>query len=353
MIKLWDIFRYFLILGTIGFGGPIALASHMKSDLVDGKGWLTKEEYLSGLAIATALPGPVAFQLGIYCGWIRRGIIGGLVAGFSFILSPFLLCLLLGLFYQRFRSFDWMNHLFYGIAPVIMALLWNACFKLGQTTITDKKLLWLATVAFVVAFFFKFNFIYLLLIAGLTGALLYGNPSRKLFSLTWPLFIFFFKTGLFNFGSGLAIVPFLQHFVVDQYHWISQQAFLDSVAVGMMTPGPVLITATMVGFLTEGLRGAAVATAGIFLPSFVLIFVGAPLLRRYQHNTHLQGFIKGITAAMIAVIAASIVGLTHQTCHDIPTALLGLAAFFILQRWKIADPILVIAGGLVGLLHHF
>ncbi len=354
MIRLAEIFRYFLYLGTCGFGGPLGLAAHMKKDLVEKRGWLTEREYLDGLAAATVLPGPIAFQLGIYCGWVRRNIIGGIVAGLAFIITPFLLCVFLGFFYQKYRSLPWMGDLFYGVAPVVLALIWNACLKMGKTTLKDLKSVSIFIISFYVAFQFRFNFIYLLLSAGILSALLdYRKPSHTLNSLSWPLFIFFFKAGLFIFGSGLVIVPFLQQFVVDQFHWINQQAFLDGVSIGMISPGPVLITATFVGFLADGFSGACAATAGIFLPSFLLIFAGAPLLKRYQNNSHLQKFADGITASVIAVIAASTAHLTQQVIIDWPTGIVMIVCFLLLRRWNILDPLLVGGGALFGLLWKF
>ena len=351
MIRLVEIFRYFLYLGTCGFGGPLGLAAHMKKDLVEKKNWITEQEYLDGLAAATILPGPIAFQLGIYCGWVRRNILGGIVAGVSFIITPFFLCVLLGFLYQKYRSLPWMGSLFYGVAPVVLALIWNACLKLGKTTLKNTGSVAIFIVSFYIAFRFQFNFIYLLLGAGILNAIInYRKISNVCMSLYWPLFFFFFKAGLFIFGSGLVIVPFLQQFVVEQFHWINSQAFLDGISIGMISPGPVLITATFVGFLTAGFSGACVATAGIFLPSFILIFAGAPLLKRYQKNTHLQNFVRGITAAVVAVIAASTAHLTQQIAADLPTILVIVVTLCLLRWRNIPDPMLVGAGALFGLL---
>ena len=169
-------------------------------------------------------------------------------------------------------------------------------------------------------------------------------------SLHWPLFVFFFKAGLFIFGSGLVIVPFLREFVVNQYHWLGEQAFLDSISVGMISPGPVLITATFVGFLTERFSGALIATAGIFLPSFLLVFIGAPILRKYRSNLYLQGFVQWISVAVLAVIAATSVSLTQKILIDFFSISIFVISFSVLRWKKIPDPFLVLAGALAGFL---
>jgi len=351
VISIRQIFGYFFWLGATGFGGPVALIAHIKTDWVDRKKWMTEEEYLEGLGMATALPGPIASQLAIYCGWLKKGLWGGTVAGVSFIIIPFLICVGLGFLYQRYQTFAWMENLFYGIAPVIAALIANACLKLAKTTIKNKTLAILFAVVFGIVFFSRFNFVYLLLAVGTLGAIIHAKkPVTKMLSLHWPLFIFFFKAGLLIFGSGLVILPFLQQFVVHQYQWISEQAFLDSIAVGMMTPGPVLITATFVGFLVEGIGGAFTATAGMFLPSLLLIFAAAPLLRRHKNHRWLAGFIQWISVGVASVLAATSIGILQKSIIDWPTVAIALLAFLTLQRFRIPDPILVAIGGLTGLL---
>lgn len=376
----FDIALYFLRLGALGFGGPVALANHMRADLVDQRRWLTPQEYDEGLAIATACPGPLAYQLGIYCGFILRGLEGAIAAAISFAVAPFVIVVVAGWFYVRYESAWEVRALFYGVGPVVVALIVKACWNLAQKTIKSDVLAWaVAAIACAITLVVQRELTIIFVVAGILGIFLFARrptstPGAADPSMTKPvisravapifaalplglgavvpmqLFWFFFRTGLLVFGSGLVIVPFLKAYVVDQYHWLDERQFLDSVAIGMMTPGPVVITATFVGYLMSGLGGAFGATLGIFSPSFIFTVAGTPLLRRYRSNARLQGFVRGVTVAVVGVLIGTSYLVGKSAIGDLLTIALGIgalaAALFVK---KLPDPLLVALGAVIGL----
>ena len=374
-----DIARYFLALGGLGFGGPVALANHMRVDLVDRRGWLTPQEYDEGLAIATACPGPLAYQLGIYSGYVLQGLWGALAAALSFAAAPFVIVVAAGYFYVRFENAWEVRGLFYGVGPVVVALIVKACWNLAQKTIKTDVLAWVvAAIACAITLVVQKELTIIFLAAGILGIFAFPKASKPqseapetgkgvvtravapLFgvlaigsnpALSLQLFWFFFRTGLLVFGSGLVIVPFLRTYVVDQYHWLGERQFLDSVAIGMMTPGPVVITATFVGFLMNGLAGAVAATVGIFSPSFLFTVAGTPLLRKYRSNARLQGFVRGVTVAVVGVLVGTSYLVGSTAIGDALTIALAVAALgAALFVKRLPDPVLVAAGALVGLV---
>ncbi|HEY1992662.1 MAG TPA: chromate efflux transporter [Gammaproteobacteria bacterium] len=359
---------YFLKLGALGFGGPVALANHMRRDLVEGRQWISELEYEDGLAIATACPGPLAYQLGVYCGYVRFGWRGAALVALTFALAPFIIVTLFAALYVRFAGAWELRALFYGVAPVIVALILKASWQLGRKTLKADAVAWLfAVTAAVVTVLLRKELIGLFLGAGLAGSLWFSRskalpPPRPAAGALLAfagagapapaakLFLFFFKTGLLVFGSGLVIAPFLKTYVVDQYHWLTDRQFLDAVAVGMVTPGPVVITATFVGYLLDGFMGGIAATAGIFAPSVLLTIVAAPLLRRYRKNPQVQGFVQGIVAAVVGALLGTTLLVARSAIGDVFTALLALAALvLVLKMGKLPEPLLVLGGALAGL----
>ena len=361
---------YFLRLGATGFGGPVALANYIRRDWVEAHGWISDQEYNEGLAIATACPGPLAYQLGVYCGYISQGFAGGVVAAVAFGLPPFLIVLAVAWLYARFANATALRALFYGVGPVVVGLILRACWNLGTKTIgKDVIAIAIAAIACAITAILEKEPTLVLLAAGIFGALFFVPMTAKRtaacvaplplallasFGKIAPasaLFLFFFRTGLLVFGSGLVIVPFLQAYVVDDFHWLTQQQFLDAVAVGMISPGPVVISATFVGYLVAGLSGAAAATAGIFLPSVLFTLVGTPLLRRYRTNPHLQGFVRGISVAVVGVLVGTVYLVGKSTVVDVLTVLLAAGALGAPFVWrKLPDQVLVLIGALAGLI---
>ena len=345
---------YFLRLGALGFGGPVALANLMRRDLVEARGWITPDEYEDGLALAAACPGPLAYQLGIYCGYVRFGVIGALAVAVAFGLPPFLLVTAGAALYQKFAG-DWhIRALFYGIAPVVVALIVKACWNLGAKTLRRDVRAWVfAVVACAITAILQREIAPLFIAAGLLGIVVFGGPLRSspALSVVPQLFVFFFKTGLLVFGSGLVIVPFLKTQVVDQYHWLSDRTFLDAVAVGMISPGPVVITATFVGYLLAGFPGAAAATAGIFSPPVLFVILATPLLLRYRTHPALRGFIRGVSTAVVGVLVGTTWLVGRTAVVDWTTAIICIiAALIVVFLKRVPEPLVIVAGGIAGLI---
>jgi len=383
--SLWALARYFLRLGALGFGGPVALANAMRRDLVEERRWLGDGEYDDGLAIAAACPGPLAYQLGVYCGYIRHGIAGGIAAAAAFALVPYLLVTTIAWGYVRLGDAWQIRALFYGIAPVVVSLILKACWNLGRKTLRRDWLAWLFfALSCAITVMVERELTVLFLIAGALGSVLFAPPAASLdatppaartagpktaglpalapaaaaaggiSALTVKIFWFFFKTGMLVFGSGLVIVPFLKTYIVDQYHWLDNRQFLDSVAIGMISPGPVVITATFVGFLLDGWAGATAATIGMFAPAVLLTVLATPLLLRYGRSRRLRGFIRGITVTVVGVLVGTtfLVGRTAITDWlTAAVAVLSLAALFLWNR--LPEPLLVALGGVLGIAAHW
>ena len=356
---------YFLRLGLTGFGGPVALANAMRRDLVDRNGWLRADEYEEGLAIATACPGPLAYQLGVYCGYILHGAFGALAVAGAFAAAPFIVVVIVAALYTHFGATIWLRGLFYGVGPVVIALIVRSCWDLGRKTLRDDRIAYIfAAVACTITIVLQQELTAIFIAAGVAGIFLFYRPKRKpvVLSSLAPLafgayqtvapaklFWFFFKTGFLVFGSGLVVVPFLKAYVVDQYHWLSNQAFLDAVAVGIVSPGPVVITATFVGYLNHQLLGAFAATAGMFAPSVIFVLIGTPVLRRYRQHSRVQGFIRGITVAVVGVLVGTSYLVARSSIHDAFAIVLLCATLLVLwSRSKVPEPALVGAGALCG-----
>ena len=353
MATLSQFILYFLRLGALGFGGPVALANSMRRDLVEARGWLTPEEYEDGLALAAACPGPLAYQLAVYCGYIRFGVTGGLAVAIAFGLPPFILVTIAAALYVRYTGNWQLRALFYGIAPVVVALIVKACWNLGKRTLRDDRIAWaFAIVSCAVTAIVERELAWMFVTAGLVGIIVFGRQiaSRSTAMSVAPLFLFFFKTGLLVFGSGLVIVPFLKAQVVDQYHWITNREFLDSVAIGMISPGPVVITATFVGYLMSGLAGALAATIGIFAgPVLITIFL-TPLLLRYRKDPRVAGFVRGVSVTVVGVLVGTTVLVGREAIGDWLTGAIALASLAIIVFLeRIPEPAVIALGGVIGL----
>jgi chromate transporter len=382
--SMWALARYFLRLGALGFGGPVALANAMRRDLVEQRRWLSEAEYDDGLAIAAACPGPLAYQLGVYCGYIRHGIPGGFAVAGAFALAPYLLVTATAWCYVRLGDAWQIRALFYGIAPVVVSLILKACWNLGKKTLRRDGLAWLFfALSCAITVILERELTVLFLVAGALGTVLFAPPAAAaapppaggtpapataklpalapaaaaaggISALTAKIFWFFFKTGMLVFGSGLVIVPFLKTYIVDQYHWLDNRQFLDSVAIGMISPGPVVITATFVGFLLDGWAGATAATIGMFAPAVLLTVLATPLLLRYGRSRRLRGFIRGITVTVVGVLVGTTFLVGRTAITDWPTATVAVLTLAALFLWKrLPEPLVVALGGLLGIAAHW
>jgi chromate transporter len=366
-----EIVAYFLRLGTLGFGGPVALCGLMEKELVGERGWLTKEEMRDAIAVSQALPGPLAIQVGIFIAYLRGGFWGAWAGGWAFILPNFLIVAALGALYVHFGGLSWMTAVFYGVSPAVIALILHSCWRLAKLGMEDWLQWLIAIVCFGVTIWLQAEVAILFIGAGILGILYYGSPFRggkeptgmlalaplavgtskePTLGVLGQLSAFFLKAGSLTFGSGLVIVPFLEKGLVQQYGWLDGREFLVAVAVGMMSPGPVVITATFVGYLVAGFWGSLVSTISIFLPSFILILVVAPILVRHRGNANVQGFVKGAYAAAIGTILGACVLLGKIAIGDWLTALIAAGSLAVLFRWKVSNPLLVGITAAIGLV---
>jgi chromate transporter len=354
--------RYFLRLGALGFGGPIALVGAMHQDLVEGRGWLSEAEYQEGMALAQLSPGPLATQLCIYIGYIRDGWSGAVLTGLAFVLPSFLMVVTLGWGYVRYGGAGWMQAVFYGIGAAVIGLISRSGWNLARKTLREDVLLWAIALLLAVSTVLTGREIAWLILAGGLVNWLWRSPPRWLRRGATPLegasallllqlLGFFSYAGSFVFGSGLAIVPFLHGGVVQQHHWLTEGQFLDAVAVAMITPGPVVITTGFIGYLVAGFTGACVAAAATFLPCFLFTVIPAPWFRRHGDQPWLKAAVGGITAGAVGAIIGAVVVLGRGSIRDLPTALIALTALAVAVRLRrIPEPVIVLAAAAAGLL---
>jgi chromate transporter len=370
---LREFLSYFVWLGMSGFGGPIALAGYMQRDLVEDRRWISKQDYVEGLALAQLAPGPLAAQLAIYLGWVRAGNLGATLVSAAFVLPSFLMVLALSAFYVRFGGLPWMQGVFYGIGAAVIAIIGRSAYKLVHMTLghdwplwglfalsavvtawTESEVVWLFVLSGVVALVIKTRprhgsraaavaLVPTWLIAGLAGPASVGT--------FWKIALYFAEAGTFVFGSGLAIVPFLYGGVVGQFHWLTERQFLDAVAVAMITPGPVVITVAFIGYLVAGPIGATLAAGGVFLPCYLFVIIPAKYFRRSAKDPRVKAFVDGVTAAATGAIAGAAFVLGRRAIIDVPTALIGFVTLLALVYVrKVPEPVVILAAGAVGLL---
>lgn len=366
---------YMLRLGSLGFGGPVALAGYMHRDLVEERRWIAEADYKEGLALAQLMPGPLAAQLAMYLGYVRYRILGATVVGLAFVVPSFLMVVALGWAYVRYGGLGWMQAVFYGVGAAVIGIIAMSAYKLTAKSIGRDPLLWaiylVAAAATVVT---ETEMAWLFIAAGVIAWLRRAPPrwlrggmgglvaaplsaASVLSADDWTrlaqIAAFFAKAGAFVFGSGLAIVPFLYGGVVTQYHWLNDRQFVDAVAVAMITPGPVVITVGFIGYIVAGLPGACVAALATFLPCYLFTILPAPYFKKYGKLPALAAFVNGVTAAAIGAITGAVIVLAKRSIVDLPTAILALATLVALWRFrKLPEPVIVAAAAVVGLLAH-
>jgi chromate transporter len=371
-VRIWDLVRYYLYLGALGFGGPVALCGQMEKELVQDRKWVTKDELREGIAVCQSMPGPLAIQVGIYVSYLRGGFWGAWAGGWAFILPNFVIVSTLGALYVHFGDLSPVRAIFYGVSPAVIALILHSCYRLAKLGMEDALQWVIAGACLIITVALQAEVAILFIAAGIIGILYYGTLFRTVRAKTLPFFaavpatagafgspsgsilakllVFFLKAGSLTFGSGLVIVPFLEKGLVQQTGWLNERQFLVAVAMGMLSPGPVVITATFVGYLVGGFWGSLVSTVGIFLPSFLLVLIVAPILIRHRANRNVQGFVKGAYAAAIGTILGASILLGKIAIGDWLTGLIGLISLLVLFRWKVSNPILVAATAIVGLI---
>ena len=365
---------YALKLGTIGFGGPVALVGYMYRDLVERRRWIGEEDYKEGLALAQLMPGPLAAQLAIYLGYVHYRILGATVIGVSFVLPSFLMVLALGWAYVRYGGLAWMQAVFYGVGAAVVGIMVISAHKLTVKTVGSDRLLWVIYLGLAGVTVVTESEIGWLFIAAGVVVWLRRAPPRWLrgselgaamaapltqaaaigTTFDWPLLtrigLFFAEAGAFVFGSGLAIVPFLYGGVVTQNHWLTERQFVDAVAVAMITPGPVVITVGFIGYLIAGLPGAVVAALATFLPCYLLTILPAPYFKKYGKLPALIAFVAGVTAAAVGAIAGAVVVLARRSVTDVPTIILAVGTVALLWKFKkLPEPVIVVVAAIIGI----
>ena len=377
--SLADITLYFLKLGTWGFGGPVALVGHMNRDLVEEKKWISEEEYKEGLALAQLAPGPLAAQLGIYIGFLNYGLLGATLTGVAFVIPSFIMVVLLGIAYQLYGGLTWMQAVFYGVGAAVIGIISLSAYKLTIKSISkfeiaaikNKWLLWLFyMLTIIITVVTQQENILMFLICGTIYMLIKAPPKwlKKTSAISvitvagtgfWhykpdtlqQIAWFFIKAGTFVFGSGLAIVPFLHSGVVNEFGWLNEHQFVDSVAVAMITPGPVVITVGFIGYLVAGFPGACVAALATFLPCYFFTVALAPSFKKIAGNASIKAFVEGITAAVVGALVGSVIVIATRSVVDIITAAIAVATVIALIYVKrLPEPIVIAIAAVIGLI---
>jgi chromate transporter len=378
--SLWQLVQYMAKLGTVGFGGPVALVGYMYRDLVEERKWISESDYKEGLTLSQLMPGPLAAQLGIYLGYVHYGITGATLAGIAFVLPSFLMVVALGAAYMAYGGLTWMQAVFYGVGAAVIGIIALSAYKLTTKSVGKDKLLWaIFAVAAAVTIVTESESVWVFLVAGVLVWLVRAPPrllpkggSAAVIglpglgdhlstacavgsTLDWTVLsqiaIFFAEAGAFVFGSGLAIVPFLYGGVVNNHHWLTERQFVDAVAVAMITPGPVVITVGFIGYLVAGFAGAAVAALATFLPCYLFTIIPAPYFRKHGKKPAIVAFVDGCTAAAIGTIAGAVVVLGKRSIVDVPTALLMVVTIVLLWKVKkISEPVIVALAAVAGLV---
>ncbi|HEX9967171.1 MAG TPA: chromate efflux transporter [Solirubrobacterales bacterium] len=368
-----SIFLRFLKFGCLAWGGPAAQIAMIKHECVDEEGWVDEETFKRTLAVYQVLPGPEAHELCVFFGRLRGGKLGGFLAGLGFMLPGFLLMLGLSALYVEADLAGHLDELFYGLTAAVGAIVARALVRLSGAFVTDLPLALIAAAAFALTLFAEAAFVLVLLGGGLAYEL-WSNASRwrgrvSSLALPGPLLlglavgaialplgaeIFFegLKAGLLTFGGAFTVIPFLQESAVEGQGWLTDEQFVDGLAIGGVLPAPLIIFSTFVGYLAGGLGGGLLMTVGIFLPAFVLPIFFHRFLVAAAENERIRAFLLGVAAAVIGLIAAVTVEIVETSVVDVPTALLAVGAFLVLNRWhgKLTVLYVVLGCGAIGAL---
>lgn len=382
--KNWrEIIASFFKLGILSYGGP-AIMGLMQAELQEKRQWVTRERFVEGLAMVNMLPGAGATQLGIFLGYARGGWWGGLLAGLCFVLPAFFIMLGLVIGYAAFGATPLMRDALYGLGPVVLGIFVVAVYRLGKSALATLSQAIIAITAAIASLYSPLGIATILLFAGGLGLVLFH--SKKLgftvlvimlvvfgtlqFVIESPLVttaavaqgspyaagiadiaLFFFKVGAFTFGGGLSMIAFIQEQVVNQFQWLTPQEFIDGLALGQLTPGPILMVAAYVGFKVAGFAGAGAGAAAIFLPSFMLMLSILPLFNRVRKLVWTKAAMKGISPAVIGVLAVSLLQMAPHALPDYFAVAVLAATVSVLILWRIGPVKLMITGSLLGILY--
>jgi len=362
-----EVSLYFLFLGFVNVGGPVAQITMMYNHMVEKRKWLSKDRFVKIMAFCHMLPGPEALQLAIYVGYLKRKLWGGILAGLTFILPGAIVMIFLSWLYVKYGSLPQVNNVLYVLKPAVLGIIGAGIIKLGRAAIRKVFLAVLLVGAFVGMRFAGINFLLILLIAGflnlliedgllrwkkaratlpmIIGGLIFLLPfiDSRLFQITW----LFLKTGLFSFGGAYASLVFVQRGAVTQYHWLSDGQLLDGVAMSVATPGPFMLFTTFAGYLAGGIAGAVLATFFVFLPSFIFVLGGTHYIEKVRDNRTIQAFLAGVSAAVVGVIAVVSLDLIPEAIVGWPSIAIAAIAFLLIV-WLKRDVALVAVGAMAG-----
>lgn len=365
-----EVFLYFLMLGFINIGGPVAQITMMYNHMVERRHWLSEDRFVKIMAFCHMLPGPEALQLAIYVGYLKRKLVGGILAGLTFILPGAVVIVILSWLYVTYGRLPQVSNVLYVLKPAVLGIIGAGILKLSRASIRNFFLAALLMGAFLGMQFAGINFLLILLFAGILNLLIaQGWPTiwrtratlptllggiimlpfvdSRWFQMAW----LFFKTGLFSFGGAYASIVFLERGAVQQHHWLTSSQLLDGVALSVATPGPFMLFTTFAGFLAGGITGAMIATFFVFLPSFVFVLAGAPYIEKVRHNRWIQAFLAGASAAVVGVIVVVTLDLIPSALIDLPTIAIALAAFLVIVLLKV-DVAKVALGAMAGGIFH-
>jgi len=375
---LADLAQAFLKLGAMSYGGP-AIMGIMQAELQEKRAWVSKEKFLEGLALVSLLPGPGATQLGIFLGYERAGWRGGVLAGICFILPAFFIMLALTLLYSAYGALPALRGAFYGLGPVVLGIFAVALYRLGRNALKSPAQVLLALLAGAAAAWSPLGIVTLLLLAGCAGIALYHSklqgfaaaaavvlllailraalgPEQATAGVAaasaghglWNVGLFFFKVGALTFGGGLSMLAFIQDQVVNQLHWLTPREYLDGLALGQLTPGPILMLAAYIGYKVDGLAGAAVGGMAIFLPSFLLMLSIMPMLLRVRKLLWIKAAMRGLSAAVIGTVGCSLLQMAPDAVPDGFAAFLLVLTVAAILAWRAGPLRLMLGGAYVG-----
>jgi len=368
--KFTEIATLFLKLGTIGFGGPTSTIAMMEDETVRKRKWVTSEYFLEIMAITNIVPGPNATEMAAHLGYIRAGFPGLVIAGICFILPATIFSVVLAILYMEFGSLPKVNGVFSIINAVVISILISALIRLCKTAYKTNFSLFLGGCSLIAALF-GINQVFIMFLSGLLsllfysvnqtnfatfiiGALSYKNIQLHVDSIIESklaqLALFFLKVGSLLFGSSYILIAFIQHDLVKNFSWITNQQVVDAITVGQITPGPISTTATFIGYVIAGFPGSIISTIGMFLPSFVIVLFTAKFLPKINHISTIKTFLNGISASAVALIAYAIINLFKSTINDFTAIIVIVVALFLSVKYRVDTLWLILGGFLLGFI---
>ena len=365
-----EVFLYFLFLGFVNVGGPVAQITMMFNHMVEKRKWLSKDRFVKIMGFCHMLPGPEALQLAIYVGYLKRRLLGGVLAGLTFIIPGAAVMIFLSWLYVKYGKLPQVNNALYVLKPAVLGIIAAGIIKLGRASIGNIFLGLLLVGSFIGMQFFGINFLLILILAGLLNLLMKEGWPRlrntapslqitiggvvllipfiesRLFQIAW----LFFKTGLLGFGGAYGSLIFVQQGAVAQHHWLTDGQLLDGVALSVATPGPFMLFTTFAGYLAGGLAGAILATFFVFLPSFIFVLAGAHYVEKVRDNKTIQAFLAGVSAAVVGIIAVVSLALVPEAIAGWPSIAIFLAAFLAIVLLKRDVAVVAICAMASGIL---